>query len=140
MVSNFIVQALKGEDITIYGYGQQTRSFCYVDDLVRGMMAMMTTDKSVTGPINLGNPGEFSIRQLAELVLEMTGSRSRLIEKPLPADDPQQRCPEISKAREILDWKPEIALREGLVKTIAYFDELFRQDKAAHAPALKAVR
>ena len=140
VVSNFIVQALKGEDITIYGYGQQTRSFCYVDDLVRGMMAMMTTDKSVTGPINLGNPGEFSIRQLAELVLEMTGSRSRLIEKPLPADDPQQRCPEISKAREILDWKPEIALREGLVKTIAYFDELFRQDKAAHAPALKAVR
>jgi len=141
VVSNFIVQALKGEDITIYGHGQQTRSFCYVDDLVRGMMSMMATDSSVAGPINLGNPGEFSIRQLAELVLEMTGSKSRLIEKPLPADDPQQRCPDITKARELLDWKPTVALREGLVKTIAYFDELFRQDQTAvAAPALKAVR
>ena len=130
VVSNFIVQALKGEDITIYGHGRQTRSFCYVDDLVRGMMAMMATDNAVAGPINLGNPGEFSIRQLAELVLEMTGSKSRLIEKPLPADDPQQRCPDITKAQEVLGWKPQITLREGLASTIASFDDLFSRDKA----------
>ncbi len=134
VVSNFIVQALKGEDITIYGHGRQTRSFCYVDDLVRGMMAMMATDNAVAGPINLGNPGEFSIRQLAELVLEMTGSKSRLIEKPLPADDPQQRCPDITKAQEVLGWKPQITLREGLASTIAYFDDLFTRDKAGTGP------
>jgi UDP-glucuronate decarboxylase len=128
VVSNFIVQALKGEDITIYGHGQQTRSFCYVDDLVRGMMKMMGTEDSVTGPINLGNPGEFSMRELAQIVLEMTNSKSKLVEKPLPADDPQQRCPDISKARDLLGWKPEIELRQGLSKTIAYFDELLTKE------------
>ncbi len=128
VVSNFIVQALKGQDITIYGHGRQTRSFCYVDDLVRGMMKMMGTDDNVTGPINLGNPGEFTMRQLAEIVLELTNSKSQLVEKPLPADDPQQRCPDISKARDVLGWKPEIELRQGLSKTIAYFDELLTRD------------
>ena len=124
VVSNFIVQALKGEDITIYGSGRQTRSFCYVDDLVSGMIKMMATDESVTGPINLGNPGEFTIRQLAEIVIELTHSRSQIVDKPLPQDDPQQRCPDISQAANVLDWKPDVQLRQGLEKTISYFEEL----------------
>ena len=124
VVSNFIVQALKGEDITIYGSGQQTRSFCYVDDLVNGMVGMMATDESVTGPINMGNPCEFTIRQLAEIVIALTNSGSKIVEKPLPQDDPRQRQPDITQAIETLGWKPKIQLSQGLKKTIAYFDEL----------------
>ena len=122
VVSNFIVQALKGKDITIYGDGSQTRSFCYCDDLIRGMIAMMNTDDSITGPINLGNPHEFTIKQLAELVIELTGSKSQIIYEPLPSDDPTQRQPIIDKAKAILGWEPTVQLREGLVKTIEYFD------------------
>ncbi len=121
VVSNFIVQALQGKDITIYGDGQQTRSFCYVDDLIEGFVRLMATDHEVTGPINLGNPGEFTIRELAELVLEMTDSGSSLVQEPLPEDDPMQRQPDISLARETLGWEPTIPLREGLQRTIAYF-------------------
>jgi UDP-glucuronate decarboxylase len=124
VVSNFIVQALKGQDITIYGHGEQTRSFCYVDDLVSGLVGLMATQDQVTGPVNLGNPNEFSIRELAEMVLELTGSKSKLIDKPLPADDPQQRQPDIALARAELGWEPKVQLREGLIKTIRYFDEL----------------
>ena len=120
VVSNFIVQALKGEDITLYGDGSQTRSFCYVDDLVEGMMRIMEQEDSV-GPINLGNPSEFTIRQLAEKVLEKTASDSRLIEAPLPEDDPTQRRPDISLVKSLTDWTPQIELDEGLDKTIAYF-------------------
>ncbi|MCU0755142.1 MAG: SDR family oxidoreductase [Xanthomonadales bacterium] len=127
VVSNFIVQALQGEPLTIYGEGLQTRSFCYADDLVEGFLRLMDSADDVTGPINLGNPGEFTIRQLAELVLELTGSGSKLDFRPLPQDDPMQRRPDISKAREWLGWEPTIALREGLEKTIAYFDGLLAQ-------------
>ena len=123
VVSNFIVQALKGKDITIYGDGSQTRSFCYCDDLIRGMIAMMNTDDSITGPINLGNPHEFTIKQLAELVIELTGSKSQIIYEPLPSDDPTQRQPIIDKAKAILGWEPTVQLREGLIKTIEYFDK-----------------
>ena len=128
VVSNFIVQALKGKDITIYGDGSQTRSFCYCDDLIKGFIAMMATGDDITGPINIGNPGEFTIKQLAELVIELTGSKSKLIYEPLPSDDPTQRRPVIDKAREILGWEPTIPLREGLVRTIAYFDELLKSN------------
>lgn len=124
VVSNFIVQALRGEPITIYGDGQQTRSFCYVDDLVEGFLRMMETDRSVPGPVNLGNPGEFTIRELAEKTIAMTGSSSTLVEMPLPADDPKQRQPDITKAREFLKWEPTIALDEGLERTIGYFRKL----------------
>jgi UDP-glucuronate decarboxylase len=130
VVSNFIVQALRGEDITIYGEGQQTRSFCYVDDLVRGLMAMMATDKAVTGPVNLGNPCEFSMLELASLVIEMTGSKSKLTYLPLPTDDPKQRQPDITKARAELGWEPAVPLRQGLEKTIAYFSEVVRAQDA----------
>ena len=128
VVSNFIVQALKGKDITIYGDGSQTRSFCYCDDLIKGFIAMMATGDNITGPINIGNPGEFTIKQLAELVIELTGSKSKLVYEPLPSDDPTQRRPVIDKARDILGWEPTIPLREGLVRTIAYFDELLKSD------------
>ncbi|MEO6717853.1 MAG: UDP-glucuronic acid decarboxylase family protein [Novosphingobium sp.] len=121
VVSNFIVQALRGADITIYGEGQQTRSFCYVDDLVAGLMAMMATDKQVTGPVNLGNPGEFSMIELAELVIELTGSKSKLVYQDLPPDDPKQRQPDISKAKSELGWDVTVPLRAGLGKTIEYF-------------------
>jgi UDP-glucuronate decarboxylase len=124
VVSNFIVQALQGEPITIYGDGQQTRSFCYRDDLIEGFLRLMATDHEVTGPINLGNPGEFTIRELAEKVIAMTGAGSELIFQPLPEDDPLQRRPDISRAKEILDWEPTVALDDGLEKTIAYFREL----------------
>ena len=132
VVSNFIVQALKGKDITIYGDGSQTRSFCYCDDLIRGFIAMMATGDDVTGPINIGNPGEFTIKQLAELVIELTGSKSKLVYEPLPSDDPTQRKPVIDKARDVLGWEPTIPLREGLVRTIAYFDELLRKENSSH--------
>ena len=128
VVSNFIVQALKGKDITIYGDGSQTRSFCYCDDLIRGMIAMMATPDEITGPINLGNPHEFTIKQLAELVIELTGSKSQIIYEPLPSDDPTQRQPIIDKAKEILNWEPTVQLREGLVKTIEYFDKKLKND------------
>ena len=124
VVSNFVVQALGGKDITLYGDGSQTRFFCYVDDLVEAMIQMMATSRETTGPINIGNPNEFTIRELAELVLELTGSRSKLVFEPLPSDDPRQRQPDIRKAKEILKWAPTIALRDGLVKTIKYFDDL----------------
>ena len=120
VVSNFIVQALKGEDITIYGDGNQTRSFCYVDDLIEGMIRMMNS-KDFTGPVNLGNPGEFTMLELAQKVLELTGSDSKLVYMPLPGDDPTQRKPVIDLAKEKLDWEPTIALEEGLKKTIEYF-------------------
>ena len=126
VVSNFVVQALQGKDITIYGDGSQTRSFCYVDDLVEAMIRMMGTDRSVTGPINTGNPNEFTIKQLADLVVEMVNSGSRVVYHDLPVDDPRQRKPDISKAKAVLGWEPTIQLREGLGKTIAYFDELLR--------------
>lgn len=124
VVSNFVVQALKGEDITIYGEGQQTRSFCYVDDLIDGFVRLMNSREDFTGPVNLGNPGEFTIKELAERVLELTGSSSRLIFNPLPQDDPKQRQPDITLARTELAWEPSIMLDEGLRKTITYFDEL----------------
>ncbi len=124
VVSNFIVQALKGEDITLYGDGSQTRSFCFVDDLVDGLMRLMGAPRGVTGPVNLGNPGEFTIRQLAETVVAMTGSGSRLVLRPLPQDDPRQRRPDLARAKAELDWQPTTALREGLTRTIAYFRAL----------------
>jgi len=125
VVSNFIVQALKGEDITIFGEGNQTRSFQYVDDLVKGLISLMEdTEDSFTGPVNIGNPGEFTILELAQLILELTNSNSKLIYLPLPADDPMQRKPDITLAREKLNWKPEIPLKEGLVKTIKYFESV----------------
>lgn len=121
VVSNFICQALKGEDITIYGDGSQTRSFCYVDDLVEGIIRMMNSDPSFTGPVNLGNPGEFTIKELAELVLDKVGGDSELVYRDLPSDDPTQRRPDISLAKEALGWAPQIPLSAGLDKTIAYF-------------------
>ncbi|NQY15302.1 MAG: SDR family oxidoreductase [Henriciella sp.] len=127
VVSNFIVQALRGEDITLYGDGRQTRSFCYVDDLVEGLIGLMESDDALTGPINLGNPGEFTIRELAEAIIELTGSSSKMVHLPLPQDDPQQRQPNIDLARQHLDWAPYVELRDGLTKTIAYFDELLKQ-------------
>lgn len=126
VVSNFIMQALKGEDITLYGEGSQTRSFCYVDDLVDGFVRMMATPSTVTGPINLGNPSEFTMRELAELVKDLTGSPSKLVHRPLPEDDPKQRKPDIAKATAELGWAPRTPLREGLAKTIAYFEGLIR--------------
>jgi UDP-glucuronate decarboxylase len=133
VVSNFIVQALRGEDITLYGDGQQTRSFCYVDDLVEGLIRLMNTPKAVTGPINIGNPGEFTIRQLAEKVIAAVGSRSKIIHLPLPQDDPRQRQPNIEQAQAVLDWRPTTSLDVGLGKTIAYFDALLRSGADAEA-------
>ncbi|MCH2175255.1 MAG: SDR family oxidoreductase [Lentisphaeria bacterium] len=121
VVSNFIVQALRGEDITIYGDGSQTRSFCYVDDLIRGFMLLADSPKEISGPINIGNPGEFTIKQLAENVIRLTNSNSKLISLDLPKDDPKQRKPNIAKAKEILGWEPTINLEQGLIKTIEYF-------------------
>jgi UDP-glucuronate decarboxylase len=121
VVSNFIVQALKGEPITIFGDGRQTRSFCYIDDLIDGFVRMMETPREVSGPINLGNPGEFTIRELAEKVIAMTGSSSKIVYHPLPEDDPKMRCPDITQARRILNWAPAIPLDEGLRPTVAYF-------------------
>jgi UDP-glucuronate decarboxylase len=128
VVSNFIVQALQNRDITVYGDGSHTRSFCYVDDLVDGLMRLMATSDDVTGPVNLGNPGEFTIRELAEEVIELTGSSSRIVHLPLPIDDPQQRRPDISKANELFGWKPTVALRDGLLRTVAYFERLLREE------------
>ena len=121
VVSNFIVQALRNDDITIYGTGQQTRSFCYVDDLIEAMLRMMDTEKGFTGPINLGNPGEFTIAELADKVIGLVGSKSKLVYKPLPQDDPKQRKPDISLAKGKLGWEPRVNLEDGLKETIAYF-------------------
>ena len=126
VVSNFIVQALLGRDITIYGAGSQTRSFCYVDDLIEGFIRLMKSPDSVTGPINLGNPQEFTILQLASQVIDLVGSRSRIVHRPLPQDDPRQRQPNIARAQEILDWSPRTPLAEGLKRTIVYFEDLLR--------------
>lgn len=135
VVSNFIMQALRGEAITLFGDGSQTRSFCYVDDLVEGFLRLMDSPDDVTGPINLGNPNEFTIRELAELVIELTGSRSPLEFRPLPQDDPLQRKPDISLAKQKLDWEPSVQLREGLLQTIAYFrDAEFAVETNANVP------
>ena len=128
VVSNFILQALRNEDITIYGDGSQTRSFCYCTDLIDAIIRMMETPHEVSGPINIGNPGEFTIRELAELVIELTSSKSKIIYQDLPSDDPKQRRPDITKAKNILSWQPTIPLREGLAKTIEYFDTLLREE------------
>jgi UDP-glucuronate decarboxylase len=129
VVSNFIVQALRGEPITVYGKGSQTRSFCYVDDLVDGMVRMMASERGFTGPVNLGNPGEFTILELAEKVIRMTQSRSRIKFKPLPKDDPRQRQPDIALAKKRLKWKPTVALDDGLKETIRYFRGVLGKSK-----------
>jgi UDP-glucuronate decarboxylase len=129
VVSNFIVQALQGEPLTVFGDGTQTRSFCYRDDLVRGFISLMNSDDSITGPMNLGNPDEFSMIELAENVLELTGSKSELINLPLPEDDPKQRKPDTSFAKKALGWEAQVKLRQGLTKTIGYFDELLKMSK-----------
>jgi UDP-glucuronate decarboxylase len=126
-VSNFVVQALLGRDITVFGDGLQTRAFCYVDDMVDGLMRLMATPAAVTGPINLGNPEEFSIQELARLAIEMTGSRSKIVHRPRPEDDPRQRRPDISRAQETFGWKPRTKLKEGLSRTIAYFERLLAE-------------
>ena len=128
VVSNFIVQALLGRDITIFGDGRQTRSFCYVDDMIDALIRLMNTADDVTGPINIGNPNEFTMLELASMVIELTGSRSRIVHRPLPQDDPRQRRPDISKANDLLGWAPHTALHDGLTRTIAYFEELLRDD------------
>ncbi len=133
VVSNFILQALRGEDITLYGDGQQTRSFCFVDDLVEGLLRLMDSPDAVTGPINLGNTHEIRVRELAEEVLGLTGSASMLVFRPLPQDDPMQRCPDITRARATLGWEPRVSLREGLSRTVAYFRRLVEQ--GADVPA-----
>jgi UDP-glucuronate decarboxylase len=135
VVSNFIVQALQGEDITIYGDGRQTRSFCFVDDLVDGLLRLMETSAEVTGPINLGNPGEFTIQELSELIIEMTGSSSRIVRRPLPVDDPKQRRPNIELANRHLNWKPKIDLTGGLERTIAYFNKLLSEQSTGQPAA-----
>ncbi|MCA9230490.1 MAG: SDR family oxidoreductase [Planctomycetales bacterium] len=134
VVSNFIRQALNGEDITIFGEGSQTRSFCYRDDLVEGIIRMMNNPSGFMGPINLGNPIEFSIRELAELVIEISGAKSQLVKKPLPVDDPKRRRPDIALAKEKLDWEPQVALREGLTETIRWFRSIRMEDYRAPTP------
>lgn len=138
VVSNFIVQALKGEVITVYGDGSQTRSFCYVDDMIEAFVRLMATGDDFTGPVNLGNPGEFTIMELAEKVVAMTGSRSKIEVRPLPFDDPRQRQPDIGLARSVLDWEPKVPLEQGLAATIAYFDDFLRQGDAVAAGAPRA--
>ncbi|HZR69734.1 MAG TPA: UDP-glucuronic acid decarboxylase family protein [Burkholderiales bacterium] len=139
VVSNFIVQALRGDDITIFGDGSQTRSFCYVDDMIRGFLSLMATEHEVTGPINLGNPAEYTVAELAHKVVEMTGSASRVVYRPLPADDPRQRRPDIRLARERLGWAPQVALEDGLMETILYFDRLLGE-REEQAPVRAAAR
>ncbi len=138
VVSNFIVQALKAEPITIYGDGSQTRSFCYADDLIEGFIRLMESPAGFTGPVNLGNPVEFTIKELAELVIGMTGSRSKLVFQPLPADDPKQRQPDITLAKKALNWEPAVPLREGLQHTIAYFDRLLSAGQNERIVPLRA--
>jgi len=127
VVSNFIIQALKQEPLTIFGNGSQTRSFCYVDDLIEGFIRLMATTKDVTGPINLGNPNEFSMLQLANIIIEITGSSSEIVFKPLPLDDPKQRQPDTTLAKKVLDWKTNVPLKDGIIKTVEYFDGLLKE-------------
>jgi UDP-glucuronate decarboxylase len=134
VVSNFIMQALRGEDITLYGDGTQTRSFCFVDDLVEGLLRMMDSDDAITGPINLGNTHEIQVRELAEEVIALTGSASRITFRPLPQDDPLQRCPDITRARTLLGWEPRVALRDGLGRTAAYFRTLLTEGSLTARP------
>src|SRR5438105_2540158 len=129
VVSNFIVQALRGEPVTVYGDGSQTRSFCYVDDLIEGLVRLMATGREVTGPVNIGNPAECSILQLAMMVIDLTGSRSRIVHRKLPQDDPKQRQPDISRAQDLFDWRPRTTFKDGLQSTIAYFDRLLSDQK-----------
>ncbi len=131
VVSNFMVQALRGEDITLYGDGEQTRSFCFVDDMIEGIIKLMNAPDDIPGPINLGNPHEITIRELAETIISLSGAKSKLVTKPLPKDDPLQRCPDITLARERLDWTPSVPLEEGLKRTIDYFDRLLASEAAA---------
>ncbi len=140
VVSNFILQALKGEDITIYGNGQQTRSFCFVDDNINGMIKLMNSPDNVIGPLNIGNPVEFSIKELAELVLQLTNSKSKLINLSQPVDDPMQRKPVIDQAETLLNWKPEVQLAEGLKKTIAYFENLLLAGNSKKKPTLSEIK
>jgi UDP-glucuronate decarboxylase len=140
VVSNFIIQALRNEDITIYGEGNQTRSFCYVSDLVDGLLRLMETPDEVTGPVNLGNPVEFTIRQLAETVISLTGSSSKIAYRPLPEDDPRQRCPDISLAQNLLGWAPQVQLRDGLMKTVEYFERLLRSDSRDERLPLRSAK
>jgi UDP-glucuronate decarboxylase len=131
VISNFIVQALQGDDLTVYGKGEQTRSFCYVDDLIDGLMALMQSPDEVVGPVNLGNPGEYTVLELAEMVLKLTGGRSKIVFKPLPQDDPTQRQPDITVARSTLGWEPKVPLQEGLERTIQYFRTLLHTGNGA---------
>ncbi len=135
VVSNFIVQALRGRELTIYGDGSQTRAFCYVDDMIEGLVRLMQTPEGVTGPVNLGNPHEIAVKDLAERIIALTGSRARIVHRPLPADDPTQRCPDVGLARRLLGWEPAIPLEIGLERTIAYFDRTIAgsDSKASHA-------
>ncbi len=139
VVSNFITQALRSEDITLYGDGGQTRAFCYVSDLIEGFVRMMDSEDDITGPINLGNPHEITVRELAERILALTGSRSRLVFRPLPQDDPMQRCPDITRARNLLGWEPQVGLDEGLAHSIDYFERLLGAGRPAAAAADAAV-
>jgi UDP-glucuronate decarboxylase len=136
VVSNFIVQALRGEDITLYGDGSQTRAFCYVDDLIDGMIRLMNSDEDVTGPINIGNPVEMSVRALAETVIRMSGAPSKIVYRPLPQDDPRQRCPDISRARDVLGWQPKVPLEVGLRRTIDAFRERLEREHLTAMPLL----
>ena len=133
VISSFIVQALLNKDITVFGDGSHTRSFCYVDDLISGLTRMMDTPNDITGPVNLGNPAEFSILEIAQTVLDLTGSRSRIVHRPLPQDDPKQRRPDISEADRVLGWRPTVPLREGLSRTIAYFEEMLADEQLKRA-------
>ena len=136
VVSSFIVQALLNRDVTVFGEGTQTRSFCYVDDLIEGLLRMMASANEVTGPINLGNPSEFTVVELAQTILQITGSRSKIVHRPLPEDDPKQRRPDISEAERLLDWRPTIPLRKGLEPTIAYFEALLAEGAVEPAISL----
>ena len=140
VVSNFIVQALRHEPITLYGSGSQTRAFCYVDDLIEGMMRLMATDDDVTGPVNIGNPDEIPVSELAARIIALTGSRSTVVHRPLPQDDPTQRCPDITLARRLLGWEPTVALAEGLPRTISYFERLLAERQIEPAPPLARER
>jgi UDP-glucuronate decarboxylase len=135
VVSSFIMQALRNQDITVFGEGQQTRSFCYVDDMVSGFVKMIDTSPEIAGPINLGNPNEMTVRELAEVILDLTGSRSKIVHRPLPADDPKKRRPDISEADRVLDWQPTTSLREGLAKTIPYFEQLLAEGRIPPEPS-----
>ena len=134
VVSSFILQALRNQDITIFGEGEQTRSFCYVDDMVEGFVKMMDTAPDITGPINLGNPNEMTVRELAEKIVDLTGSRSKIVHRPLPEDDPKRRRPDISEADRVLDWRPTTPLKEGLQKTIPYFEQLLAEGRIQNSP------